>query len=86
MKNLTFTEVLWVIIGLVMLVAIVQSSFETSTSSSSQSYDLYKSATDKIDSGQAHLLTKQEAQRVHDVTVGWCSPCNTARRLCKHGR
>ena len=49
-----------------------------------ESKDLYKSATEKIDSGRAHELTASEKQRLYDITYGWCTTCDTAQRLCKH--
>jgi len=47
---------------------------------------VFESATKKIDSGRPETLTEAERQRIHDLTFGWCSECNTARRLCKHGK
>jgi hypothetical protein len=81
MENLTVNQILWSIIGLFFLIALVTHDY-----SSSGSNDLYENASQKINNGQYHSLTKAEAQRVHDITVGWCESCNTARRLRKHGR
>lgn len=69
---------LWIVIGILVIGEAMISG------GSYESKDLYESATEKIDSGRAHELTASEKQRIYDITYGWCTTCNTARRLCRH--
>jgi hypothetical protein len=76
-RRLSFTAIFFIVMGILILI-------EMLLTDAPPREDLFESATRKIDSGKTHLLTREERQRVHDVSLGWCNECGKPRRNCKH--
>ena len=70
------------LVGLVVFVMLWIAAASESDNEKERSREQFGTMMQKVDDGKE--LTAFEQQRLYDITVGWCQPCNTAKGICKH--